>query len=206
MSDERVLVDDLPYIDQEYADPSLRDVALALVDEETRRYRPMKNYLEHLPGLELSKFETSLMKAEFERLSQKKPMDVLSMKRYELPPPSTGRMNDLQAWTECVENSMAQLEHQTTRIFNLELMTEFGCESWRIHNSILTQMIQQWQKQLQELRQQIQDVNWARKKEQTDVGEKMKYLEATWFVLVTKNYNIELTCAEIERQLASLTE
>ena len=55
------------------------------------------------------------MKAEFERLSQKKPMDVLSMKRYELPPPSTGRMNDLQAWTECVENSMAQLEHQTTR-------------------------------------------------------------------------------------------
>lgn len=55
------------------------------------------------------------MKAEFERLSQKKPMDVLSMKRYELPPPSAGRMNDLQAWTECVDNSMAQLEHQATR-------------------------------------------------------------------------------------------
>lgn len=55
------------------------------------------------------------MKAEFERLSQKKPMDVLSMKRYELPPPSTGRMNDLQAWAECVDNSMAQLEHQATR-------------------------------------------------------------------------------------------
>lgn len=55
------------------------------------------------------------MKTEFERLSQKKPMDVLSMKRYELPPPSAGRMNDLQAWTECVDNSMAQLEHQTTR-------------------------------------------------------------------------------------------
>lgn len=26
MANERVLVDDLPYIDQEYADPSLRDV------------------------------------------------------------------------------------------------------------------------------------------------------------------------------------
>jgi len=59
--------------------------------------------------------QTPLMKAEFERLAQKKPMDVLSMKRYELPPPSTGRMNDLQAWMECVDNSMAQLEHQTTR-------------------------------------------------------------------------------------------
>ena len=27
-----------------------------------------------------------------------------------------------QAWTECVDNSMAQLEHQRTRIMNLELM------------------------------------------------------------------------------------
>lgn len=60
-------------------------------------------------------FQTPLMKTEFERLAQKKPMDVLSMKRYELPPPSAGRMNDLQAWTECVDNSMAQLEHQSIR-------------------------------------------------------------------------------------------
>jgi len=59
MASERILVDDLPYIDQEYADPSLRDVALALVDEETRRYRPMKNYLEHLPPLEMTKFEVN---------------------------------------------------------------------------------------------------------------------------------------------------
>lgn len=107
-------------------------------------------------------------------------------------------------------------------------MSDYGCESWRIYNSVLTQMIQQAQKQLQELRytkvtcdspnqventlysdlyrKQIQDVNWARKKEQTDVGEKIKHLEATWFGLITKNYEIELACAEIERQLASLNE
>ena len=106
-------------------------------------------------------------------------------------------------------------------------MSEYGCEAWRIHNTVLTQMIQQSQKQLQDLRyirnkerqirlqifdcnkicrKQIQDVNWARKKEQTEVGEKMKHLEATWFGLITKNYEIELACAEIERQLASLNE
>ncbi len=107
-------------------------------------------------------------------------------------------------------------------------MSEYGCESWRIYNSVLSQMIQQSQKQLQELkyglyitnalnnskihyyiylyRKQIQDVNWARKKDQTEAGEKMKHLEATWFGLITKNYEIELACAEIERQLASLNE
>lgn len=35
--------------------------------------------------------------------------------RYELPQPAAGKMTDLAAWTECVENSMAQLEHQATR-------------------------------------------------------------------------------------------
>lgn len=35
--------------------------------------------------------------------------------RYELPQPAAGKMTDLAAWTECVDNSMAQLEHQATR-------------------------------------------------------------------------------------------
>lgn len=56
------------------------------------------------------------MRSEFERMQQRQPMDVLSMKRYELPPPPAGKMTDIAAWTECVENSMAQLEHQATRL------------------------------------------------------------------------------------------
>lgn len=35
--------------------------------------------------------------------------------RYELPQPSAGRMNDVAAWQECVDNSNAQLEHQALR-------------------------------------------------------------------------------------------
>ena len=31
-------------------------------------------------------------------------------------------------------------------------MSEYGCESWRIYNSVLSQMIQQSQKQLQDLK------------------------------------------------------
>ena len=85
-----------------------------------------RNYLDHLPPLNLSSFESDLMKTEFERLNSRQPMDTLSMKRYELPPPPPGKMTDLQAWTECVENSQAQLEHQRTRIMNLDLMLDYG--------------------------------------------------------------------------------
>ena len=34
---------------------------------------------------------------------------------YELPTPPAGKMTDIAAWTECVDNSKAQLEHQRTR-------------------------------------------------------------------------------------------
>lgn len=55
------------------------------------------------------------MKTEFERLQSRLPMDMMSMKRYELPQPPAGKMTDVSAWNECVENSQAQLEHQALR-------------------------------------------------------------------------------------------
>lgn len=85
-----VLVDALPYIDQGYDDAGVRESALAMVEEECRRYRPTKNYLEYLPTLNISAFETTLMTNEFERIQNRFPMEPLSMKRYELPPPPPG--------------------------------------------------------------------------------------------------------------------
>lgn len=57
-----------------------------------------------------------------------------SLWRYELPAPSAGQKNDISAWQECVNNSMAQLEHQAVRIENLELMSQFGTNAWKVYN------------------------------------------------------------------------
>ena len=38
-----------------------------------------------------------------------------SLCRYELPQPTTGRMNDVTAWQEAVDNTEAQLQHQALR-------------------------------------------------------------------------------------------
>ncbi|GIY23006.1 pre-mRNA-splicing factor SPF27 [Caerostris extrusa] len=193
-----VIVDALPYIDQGYDDPGVRDAVFSMVEEETRRYRPTKNYLENLPSLNMHTFETDVIKVEFERLQARLPMDVLSMKRYELPQPPAGKMSDLAAWTESVENSMAQLEHQATRICNLELMSVYGCETWKSCNSILVQMTSQEKK--------IAEVNWQRKNAQNTAGEKLKNLESSWVGLVSKNYEIERACAELEKDVTILEQ
>lgn len=172
-----------------------------MVEEECRRYRPTKNYLEHLPPLNTTAFETDMMRSEFDRIAHRLPMEPLSMKRYELPPPPPGKMAEHSAWLECVDNSKAQLEHQAVRALNLELMTEYGCESWKAYLEILTALLAQAQTQLADLKKEIQEVNWLRKSKQTDAGEKLKSLEAQWVSLVSKNYEIEQACVKLEEEI-----
>uniref|UniRef100_A0A3P9KBC2 Pre-mRNA-splicing factor SPF27 n=1 Tax=Oryzias latipes TaxID=8090 RepID=A0A3P9KBC2_ORYLA len=173
-----VFVDALPYFDQGYDAPGVREAAAALVEEETRRYRPTKNYLSYLPMPEFSPFETEIMRNEFERLAARQPMDLLSMKRYELPAPTSGQKNDITAWQECVNNSMAQLEHQAIRIENLELMSHYGTNAWKVYNDNLAFMIELAQKELHKFRKKIQDLNWQRKNDQLAAGAKLRELES----------------------------
>jgi len=197
---EAVIVDALPYIDHGYDEPGVREAAHAMVEEETRRYRPTKNYLEHLPPLNISAFETPMMKKEFDRLQARQPMETLSMKRYELPTPPAGKMTDVAAWNECVDNSLAQLEHQRTRTLNLELMLEYGGESWKVYNEVLVELLNKVQAQLSEVKKDIQEVNWTRKNQQSLVGDKLKNLESDWVGLVSKNYEIEQALINMEAE------
>ncbi|XP_046355967.1 pre-mRNA-splicing factor SPF27-like [Haliotis cracherodii] len=201
-----VVVDALPYFDHGYDEPGVREAAIALVEEETRRYRPTKNYLDYLPPPIYNSFETEMMKNEVERLQARLPMEMMNMKRYELPTPAAGKMTDISAWTECLENSQAQLEHQALRILNLDLMQEYGSSAWKMYNGVLSHMLEQAQKQLQDLRKKIQEINWQRKNEQSVAGSKLEQLESSWVGLVSKNYEIERACAEVEKEIQEIQQ
>ncbi|CAG2119034.1 unnamed protein product [Medioppia subpectinata] len=204
MTSDHQLVDALPYIDMGFEEPGVREAVLEMVSEETRRYKATKNYLDNLSQLNLKDFETDLMRTELERLHNRQPMDMLSMKRYELPGPPAGKMTDLSAWNESVANSMAQLQHQSIRIDNLELMQRLGSEGWKQYNETLTQMQSNAQKDLQELRKHIQEVNWFRKSSQMAAGDKIKHLESEWVSLVAKNYEIERQCLHLELEISEM--
>ncbi|VTJ66891.1 Hypothetical predicted protein [Marmota monax] len=146
------------------------------------------------------------MRNEFERLAARQPIELLSMKRYELPAPSSGQKNDITAWQECVNNSMAQLEHQAVRIENLELMSQHGCNAWKVYNENLVHMIEHAQKELQKLRKHIQDLNWQRKNMQLTAGSKLREMESNWVSLVSKNYEIERTIVQLENEIFQIKQ
>lgn len=87
------------------------------------------------------------------------------------------------------------------RIMNLDLMLEYGCEAWKQYNEILSEMATKFQNQLNLLKKEIQEVNWARKNQQTLVGEKLKQLESNWVGLVSKNYEIEQALVKLEAEI-----
>eukprot|EP00064_Thunnus_orientalis_P016267 superscaffoldBa00003180_g16331 len=128
-----VFVDALPYFDQGYDAAGVREAAAALVEEETRRYRPTKNYLSYLLTPDFSAFETEIMRNEFERLAARQPMDLLSMKRKQIQDLNWQRKNDQLAggaklrelesnWVSLVsknyeiERAIVQLENEITQL------------------------------------------------------------------------------------------
>ena len=61
-------------------------------------------------------------------------------------------ITDLRSCQSCVF-CINKLCYIFYRIANLELMSEYGAEAWKRHNSVLQQMVEGAQKQLVELRQ-----------------------------------------------------
>ena len=75
---------------------------------------------------------------------------------------------------------------------------------FKVYNEILTNMAEKAQKQLKDLKKEVQEVNWARKNQQGQVGDRMKQLESHWVGLVSKNYEIEQALAKMETEIAAL--
>ena len=126
------------------------------------------------------------------------------MKRYELPSPSAGKLNDVWAWNESLENSCAQLEHQAIRVNNLEIMSCYGGEAWKAYNAFLAKLLDKSRAQLDEVKKEIQEINLSRKNNQMAAGERIKVLEDSWVSLVSKNYEIERACVQLESEIAQM--
>ncbi|XP_065655160.1 pre-mRNA-splicing factor SPF27 isoform X2 [Hydra vulgaris] len=201
-----VVPDALPYVDQGYDEPGIREMVNELIEEETKRYKPTKNYLEFMPAPNYGAFETKIIKHEFERISNRLPMELLSMKRYELPPPTASQKNDLSAWVEALKNSMAQLEHQGERVANLDLLSQYGTDAWRGHCELLQQMFEAQQRKHADIKRRIQEINWNRKSEQKKAGAELQRLEESWIGLVSKNYEIERAIVETETEVELLRQ
>jgi pre-mRNA-splicing factor SPF27 len=84
--------------------------------------------------------------------------------RYTLPAPPLSA--PLTAWNKALDNASSQLEHQGIRLSNLEMLSKYGANAWRVSNYLVEQEIARLQASTESIRTSTDEVNRERKAKQ----------------------------------------
>ncbi|OMP07234.1 Pre-mRNA-splicing factor SPF27 [Corchorus olitorius] len=160
------ILDALPYIDDDYGNPKVKEEVDRLVEEEMRRStKKPADFLKDLPPLPTFNFENHPMIAkEYERVRAGRPPVTLDFSsRYQVDIPPMNKRNDENAWKQAVQKAQGSLQHQVFRLENLELMLKYGPDVWKQNIQRLEGLLARMQKLAQQQTDQIEAVNRERK-------------------------------------------
>ena len=89
-------------------------------------------------------------------------------------------------------------------MFNLELLSKYGANAWRIHNYQLEKDLENIKKNTEYLRNQILEINRERKNDQTQAAASIASLENKWSDLIAQNLQVNIACAALESEVDEL--
>ena len=107
----------------------------------------------------------------------------------------------LEAWRAAVDAAAAQLEQQSNRQENLELLKKYGSAAWRAHNEQVGREKEYLAQQLAAQRQANDTLNRKRKAGQVAVAGDLQALQNGFYALAEKNRTIQRACDELQAQL-----
>jgi len=197
-------IDALPYVDelpQHWKDEVDKEIGL----EMRRSVKSPKDYLAELPPFPASKFlPGSLIDQELKRVATGAALPPMDQARFRLDPPALNRSNDVTAWKKSLDNAQTQLEHQSLRLANLELLFKYGGNAWKANLNHLEASIVTTVKTRNDQKAQIEAINQERKLQQEVAGLELKQLQEEWVALIEKNMTIVEECAKMEVGIAEL--
>ncbi|TPX54794.1 hypothetical protein PhCBS80983_g05737 [Powellomyces hirtus] len=196
--DMDVFVDSLPYIDRNL--PEVSDAVEELIKAELARGSGVTH--SSLPA-EISLFASKpLLSAELARTANSQPISSLDTTRFRLEPPKDAQ--SVEAWSEALENAQSQLEHQTNRLINLELVNTFGSNAWRLHCFQLEWLAKALEKEVEAVKKEVVDINKERKVEQLKTGQTLQQLSLRYSQLLHQTMQVDAATKGLETEVEAL--
>lgn len=205
--DTGIMIDALPYIDLQYNDGELSAQVDALITEEmVSSKKTPDDFLETLKvaDYDCNFKESPFLQSQWDRIQRGAASTPLDRSRYQVLPPAESERDSLEAWQKAVDNAHAQLESQQLRLTNLELLSKYGANAWRTHNTDLEAMLQSKQTAVVDVRQNIENLNRKRKAAQLSAGDKIRSLEGRFHKYIRKTNEMEAACTVLEREVRRL--
>ncbi|XP_030532660.1 pre-mRNA-splicing factor SPF27 homolog [Rhodamnia argentea] len=199
-------IDALPYIDEDYGHPAVKDEVDRLVEDEMRRSsKKPSDFLKELPPVPKFKFQNNPMLArEYERVMAGRPPVPFDSSRYSFDMVPPHRRDDQNLWKQTVQKNQRLLQYEVVRLENLDLMSKHGADVWTKHNRRLEGFLARLQKLVSEQNEQIETVNRERKYHQQNTAYELNALSTQWRELCQKNIEIQAACVSIENELEEL--
>ncbi|KAJ2631695.1 hypothetical protein H4R22_001795 [Coemansia sp. RSA 1290] len=193
-------IDSLPYIDHEYDDPTAREQVLGLIQKEMRQMTPPA-----VPKSTAMFKDSEVLRKEYERVRSGKALPEFDKDRYnKLEGPDNE--HDEEAWKQAADNAASQLEHQGIRTENLELLQNFGANTWKLSNYQKEQLLQGIEAATKRCREKGTHINKARKYEQTEAGVRLQSLEEQWAEGVRRCVEIQVASGQLQQEIMDLEQ
>ena len=119
----------------------------------------------------------------------------LDFEKYELDHPvfddNDSFEKRVEVWQDLIERAKIQIQHQSIRITNLQLLDQFGQTAWLDHLQELEKAKNVLKKILQTRQSQLTELNEERQRRQFDWAGELARNDTKWKQLLQENYQIE---------------
>jgi hypothetical protein len=183
--------DSLPYLDDDAELAAARPAIDQMIAAEAASGpRQPEAYLGMLPPEPDVRSLSRLFAERFKSVDPKDAADEASQ-LWALPRAPSGRSAaDLSAWRAALRKTDALLEHSTTALLNIQLLTRYGGSVWKLSNRDLETRLRRVRAEVKSVKEATLQLNRQRKSEQLRVGRHIVKASREYNRLLGKNQAI----------------
>ena len=190
------LIDSLPYADTTPSSGDDADLADAKHMTQQELRIPPATPHDRLPPTRAERVLSDLTHSELERIERGERLPGLDESRLSLERPHS--LSSPSAWSSAIANAKAQLQHQTLRSVNLQLLDSYGEHAWRSHNARLEAELHRQRKRKRDADSALKQLHIDRRVSQEKIANELSSHNDSFLRIASKNAQIAKAINEHE--------